>query len=389
MAISNLVSAIIVAAGKGERFSKEYNKNNINLNGISIIEHSIKKFQNNKAVSEIILVVSNINYFTELKPKYKKIKKIVLGGKFREESVKNGMDVISKSSKYVIIHDGARPFFDINIIDKELEVLQQADFDGVIPIMPVYDALKITNGEVIKNGLNNKDIILTHTPQAYKRKILSEAFLNKAVELSKYRDETEILLDINPKIKIKTIKSSVNGYKLTEFDDLKILKMLDDYQQRSGIGYDFHKFKKGRSLIIGGVKIPSDNGLDGDSDADVLTHSIIDAICGAMSLGDIGTYFGVGTAELMGVKSVVLLKKLINNEEHKFEIINIDSTIICKEPIISNYYDKIIDTLSIAIGTNRNNINIKANTDKGVGSAGKGLGIRVVTIANLKVYRRT
>ena len=299
------------------------------------------------------------------------------------------MEALSKLSKYVIIHDGARPFFDNNIIDEELEVLKQDEFDGVIPIMPLYDALKKTDREIIKKGINKKNIVLTHTPQAYRKKILSEAFIKKAGELSKYRDEAELLLDFNPKIKIKTIKSNINAYKLTVYDDLKIIKMLDDYQQRSGIGYDFHKFKKGRKLILGGVKIPFNKGLDGDSDADVLTHTIIDAICGALNLGDIGTYFGVGTVDLIGVKSVDLLKKLIINEKHKFEIINIDSTIICKEPIISNYYDKILETLSKVIGTEKNNINIKANTDKGVGSAGKGLGIRAITIANLKVYRRS
>lgn len=151
---------------------------------------------------------------------------------------------------------------------------------------------------------------------------------------------------------------------------------------KSSIGFDIHRLVEGRPLVIGGVSVQFSKGLEGDSDADVLTHSIIDALLGARCLGDIGSYFGVGTPEVMGSKSTDLLAILLTVEN--FDIIFIDSTIIAQEPMMSNLREDIRKNLSLVIGLPLDRISIKFTTPKHIGHLGSGEGIACLTIVTTK-----
>ncbi len=388
----NFISAIITAAGRGERFSSIVNKLLVPLNGLLLIEHSIRKFNETPLINEIILVTTEEVKSIILKKSYQKLKKIVNGGSFREESVYNGLKNISEGANLVLIHDAARPLFPIELIESEINELSQGEIDGVIPVIPIYDAIKIVKEDGFidfseKNySLFKKELKLTQTPQAYRVEILKEAFEKNIERLDNFRDETELILSFKKSAKIKTIRGSFSAYKLTEMDELKILKNSGLENIRTGLGYDFHPFSDNRALIIGGIEIPYYKGLIGDSDADVLVHSIVDAILGALGKGDIGLFFGVGTKEVMGIKSTELLSKLLEDISlPRFEIMNIDSTLVCKEPKISNYTERIIENLSRILKIAENKINIKATTDKSFDAAGSGLGIRAITVATLRV----
>ena len=151
---------------------------------------------------------------------------------------------------------------------------------------------------------------------------------------------------------------------------------------RVGFGYDFHKLVEGRSLIIGGIKIPYDKGLLGHSDGDVLSHAIGDAILGASGEEDIGTHFPDTDPKYEGISSLVLLQKIMKITKAK--IINIDSVIICESPKLSSYISsirkKIAQTLNIPVGC----ISIKAKTHEGVGPIGRGEGIGAYAVILLK-----
>lgn len=389
------VSAIIVAGGKGERFSDKINKLTIPLNNIPVIEHSLIKFNECSYINEIILVTSEEIKSLKLDNKYKKIRKIVDGGIFREESVYNGFKKISEEAKLVIIHDAARPLFPANLIEEEINEIGK-DLDGVVPVMPIYDAVKIIRDNCfldfdreIYSLFKKREVKLTQTPQTYRVEILKNAFEKNIERLDNFRDEAELILTYNNKAKIKIIRGSFSAYKLTEMEELKIFEVLLSKNVKTGIGYDFHPFSPHRALIIGGIEIPYKNGLLGDSDADVLSHSIIDALLGALGKGDIGSFFGVNTDKVIGVKSTDLLSQLIGNENlPRFEIINIDSTIICKEPNMTNQKDKIIENLSEILKIDKGKINIKATTDKGFDAAGSGLGIRAITIITINISQK-
>ncbi len=150
---------------------------------------------------------------------------------------------------------------------------------------------------------------------------------------------------------------------------------------RIGQGIDVHKLVSKRELILGGVKIPHTKGLLGHSDADVLTHSIIDAILGATALGDIGSWFPDNDEQYKNANSLKLLEKVITNcEIRKFNIVNLDATIIAQEPKISSFILKIREKLAAVLSININSISIKATTTEKLGFIGNKEGIAATTI---------
>lgn len=157
---------------------------------------------------------------------------------------------------------------------------------------------------------------------------------------------------------------------------------------RIGQGYDVHRLVEGRDLIIGGVKIDFDLGLEGHSDADVLTHAVMDALLGACGLGDIGQWFPDTDQRFKGANSVKLLEEVGNIlEENNYAIENIDCTIICQRPKLAPYKDEMKKIMANALGIDEDRINIKATTEEGLGFTGKLEGISASAICLIdKIY---
>ena len=156
---------------------------------------------------------------------------------------------------------------------------------------------------------------------------------------------------------------------------------------RVGEGYDVHKLVSGRDLILGGVKINYDKGLLGHSDADCLLHSIMDALLGSLSLGDIGKHFPDTDVKYLNISSMELLKEvknILNNNGLK-KINNIDSTIVCEEPKLAQYIDEMKKNISDVLNININQISIKATTEEKLGFTGNKEGIKVKSICLVEV----
>lgn len=139
---------------------------------------------------------------------------------------------------------------------------------------------------------------------------------------------------------------------------------------RIGFGYDSHRVAKGRDFILGGVKIPCEKGLLGHSDADVLTHAVIDALLGATANKDIGRHFPDTDEKYKGVSSVLLLSRVMEDLGH--EISNIDCTVIAQEPKLSPYIDDIRENLAKYLRTDIKNVSLKAKTEEGADAVGRG-----------------
>lgn len=151
---------------------------------------------------------------------------------------------------------------------------------------------------------------------------------------------------------------------------------------RIGIGYDVHPLVKGRKLVLGGVKIPFEKGLDGWSDADVLTHALIDALLGAAALGDIGRHFPPGAVEYKDISSLVLLAEVaVTLKEGEFEVVNIDATVVAEKPKLSKYIEDIRKNLSHVLRIKVDQISVKASTNNGIGDIGRGKGIAAYAVA--------
>ena len=154
---------------------------------------------------------------------------------------------------------------------------------------------------------------------------------------------------------------------------------------RTGIGYDSHRFEDGRRLMLGGVEIESDRGLAGHSDADALTHAIIDALLGAAGLGDIGQHFPDTDEQWRDADSLDLLAQVCTFlEEHGWRVVHVDSTVICQAPTLGPYRDEIRQTLAANIWINRLEVNVKFTTNEGMGAIGRGEGVAVMAVATVE-----
>jgi 2-C-methyl-D-erythritol 2,4-cyclodiphosphate synthase len=153
----------------------------------------------------------------------------------------------------------------------------------------------------------------------------------------------------------------------------------------TGIGYDSHRLAAGRRLILGGVEIPSDRGLDGHSDADVLAHALIDALLGAAGLGDIGEHFPDGDERYRDADSVELLETVLPRViAQGLELVNVDTTVVMEHPKLGPHREAIRERLAGVLGIATGRVNVKATTGEGIGFVGRGEGVAALAIVSLR-----
>lgn len=152
--------------------------------------------------------------------------------------------------------------------------------------------------------------------------------------------------------------------------------------QRIGFGYDIHRLAAGRTLMLGGVLVPSEKGCDGHSDADVLLHAIADALLGAAGLGDIGRHFPNTDPRYKGISSVILLQQVAGLlTQHRWSVVNVDATVILESPKIAPYVEAMRQTIARALSLTPAQISVKATTNEGLGSLGAGEGAAAHAVA--------
>ncbi|MCK5848097.1 MAG: 2-C-methyl-D-erythritol 2,4-cyclodiphosphate synthase [Caldisericia bacterium] len=378
-------SCIIVGSGKGTRYSSLESKLFANLSGKPVIVRSVSNFLENPNFEEIILVGPfEMSFFCDYFGEAKKIK-IVKGGDTRAKSVSNGLLACNDSSEFVFVHDAARPYVSSRTIDHLLDLLSE-DIDGVIPVLPIYDSLKKIDANSIQSSISMKNIVRAQTPQAFKKKKLIRAYNAIGTEQSLAKDDAELLMMYDNDSCIKYVKGEYASEKITDIETFKMLEKITKSSFKTGLGWDFHPFKKDRKLILGGCLFENTIGLEGDSDGDVVCHSIIDSLLGALGKGDIGSFFGVKTPNMMGVESLKLLEILRGTSlGFYWEIVNIDITVICKIPNIMEHSERMKTKISNALRIEKKCVNIKATTDKGMDAAGEGKGIRSIAISQIKI----
>jgi 2-C-methyl-D-erythritol 2,4-cyclodiphosphate synthase len=154
---------------------------------------------------------------------------------------------------------------------------------------------------------------------------------------------------------------------------------------RTGLGIDTHAFAPGRPLILGGVEIPHEQGLAGYSDADVLTHAVIDALLGAAALGDIGQHFPDTDPRYKDADSIELLRTVVALlGERGLEIVNVDATVVLERPKLASHREAIRDRLAAALGVSAAAVNVKATTGEGLGFVGRGEGAAAMAVASVR-----
>ena len=384
-----MIHFIILAAGKSERFKKKKNKISkqfYKFRGISPLEHLITSVSNSPSINSITLVINKDDKeeIKGFKMKYPKLNTVVSGGNTRQKSVFIALKNIRKKriktrNDIVLIHDAARPFLENRIIENC--ILHLKKYDGVFPALNTDDTLRN------KKNLNTYDrdiIISSQTPQAFK---FDKIYIAHKQAKGDYSDDVAIANKFG--LRLKKIEGQKLNFKITNPSDIVIYEKLIDqyYRTRVGNGFDFHKFKKGKSIKLGGLKIKSKFSLEANSDGDPILHSITDAILGALNEKDIGFHFEPDSKTYKNVNSVIFINKalkLLKNK--KGEIINLDLNIICDYPKINPIRDNIRNNLSKILKIKKDSINIKATSTEDEGFVNTKKGIACQTMISLRVF---
>ncbi|WDV45445.1 2-C-methyl-D-erythritol 4-phosphate cytidylyltransferase [Clostridiaceae bacterium M8S5] len=390
------ISTIIVAAGSGKRMKSNTSKQFMMVEKKPMLAYTIEKFQKCKYIDEIILVLKqeDIEVTKEnIIKKYnlQKVKKIVIGGKERYNSVHEGLKNVNKNCDIVLIHDGARPNVSQEIILRG--IMGVIKYKACVIGVPVIDTIKtVDENDKILQTPPRKQLWKAQTPQCFDYNLIMNAYNKALKEDIEFTDDSLLLEKLG--YKVKMVIGDYNNIKVTVPRDLNILKVLnneDDYekkeecQMRVGMGYDVHKLVEGRKLILGGVEIEHTKGLLGHSDADVLVHALMDSILGALALGDIGKHFPDTEGEYKDISSMKLLSRVYDlMTGSAYEVVNIDCTISAQKPKLAGYIDAMRENIAKVLNINIDKINIKATTTEKLGFEGREEGISVQSICMLR-----
>lgn len=361
-----MVTAIITAAGKGSRAKIKGNKLLEKIGDKTVLELALLPFDYNERIDEII-ITANEEYYDEFSEIIKCVTntpvKLVVGGETRTFSVLNALNECN--GEIVIIHDGARPFVTEELIDACLDSV--ATYGSGVACVPTVDTIGVTDGDFIRST-HRSDCLSIQTPQAF--------LLSEILEAYSHVSDGEIFTDdagvysryVKPAHVVEGDKRNV---KLTFKEDFE--KYPDLY---CGTGFDMHPLIKGRKLILGGVEIAHDKGLDGHSDADALLHALTDALLSAAALKDIGFYFPDSDDKYKNADSRLFVKEALSMlAEKNLKVKNASLVVMAQKPRLSPYAEKIRGSLSALLGVSENSVGISFTTTEGLGTVGREEGI--------------
>ncbi|HIU34600.1 MAG TPA: 2-C-methyl-D-erythritol 2,4-cyclodiphosphate synthase [Candidatus Pullichristensenella excrementigallinarum] len=376
--------AVLVAAGKGTRAGFSGNKVFQRLGGKTVLSRALEALEKAEAFEGIVLVISKEDEaaYEDLKRDegpFERVKFIAHGGETRQESVFNGLKSVPEGVELVAIHDAARPFATAAIFQESLCLAQRVG-SGVIS-HPVADTIKQIDPETGRTHTPNRsELRAVQTPQSFRLQEILRAHSLAAQEGYTGTDDAQLYEKyIGPVRLFSILPDAYRNIKLTTREDfLRFQRPLF----RVGTGYDAHRLVRGRRLVLCGVEVPHDRGLDGHSDADVATHALMDAILGALGEGDIGRHFPDTDDRYRGISSMKLLKKVMDLvRKQGYRVENADVTIVAQKPKLLAYLDAMRLQLSAALDCPA--VNVKATTTERMGFEGEEQGISAQAVVLL------
>lgn len=363
------ISAIICAAGKGERAGFSKNKLLIPLDGAPALYHTLKKFDIPE-IDEVIVTSSELDYgeIEALASSFGFL--TVPGGKTRSESVKRALDRVT--GDIVLIHDGARPYVTHKIISDCIESVKRYG-SGICAVRATDTAVYSEDG-VISTRLIRERLYNLQTPQGFFTEDIRSAY--KLAGGKNYTDDSAVFGEFIKKPHI--FEGDPKNVKLTYKQDFtdRYPAVTAGEGDRTGFGVDVHRFGDGNHITLAGVKIECDRGLIAHSDGDVVIHAVMDALLSAAGLKDIGHYFPDTDPKYYGADSGKLLKEVIKTISEKgFIPVNLSVSVQAEKPRLAAHIDAMRANLSKLTKIPEENIAIAAGTCEKLGFVGEGLGI--------------
>lgn len=382
--MSQSVAALIVAAGSGTRFGARLPKVYVPLRGIPMLAYSLRAYDAVPRIGRIVVVAApeHIHNATGIcrEADIGTLWQVVPGGPRRQDSVRAGLQALADAPPDIVcIHDAARPLVTVDTIDAGIDAA--IEHGAATACVPCTDTIKefADDGSVSRTP-NRACLRLIQTPQTFVYDLIVRAHAEAHCAGLDVTDDAAVVEALGHVV-VESPGRKEN-IKVTQPEDLPYAEWLLARRDgpaapvRIGHGYDLHRLVARRALILCGVRIPYDLGLQGHSDADVALHAVADAVLGAAGLGDIGLHFPDSDPAYEGADSRQLLEAVVAMAaESGYAPSNADVTIIAQQPKLSPHREAMAATLAETLGLPPAAVNIKATTNEGLGPTGEGQAI--------------
>lgn len=391
MSVTGGCTALLVSAGRGHRFGGETPKQYLEVGGVPLLRTCAKRFLKHPEVDAVTVVIH-----PDDRGLYDKavdglgLAEPVNGGAERQDSVRLGLEAMTTNAPAtVLVHDAVRPFVSDAVISGVIGAITPET--GAIPALLITDTLKRgqQNGDAVHiiETVPRDALWRAQTPQGFPYGPFLAA--HRAAEGSVLTDDAAVAEAGG--LAVAMVAGEESNFKITGPEDMARAEAQARGAgthgiSRTGLGFDVHRFAPGRPLILGGIEIPHDLGLDGHSDADVALHAVVDALLGAIGAGDIGVYFPPSEAQWKDAPSHIFLKAAGDAVAAAGGIIrSIDLTIICEAPRIGPYRDAMRLRIAEILDISAETVNVSATTTERLGFTGRGEGIAAQSVSNVEL----
>ncbi|MCB4821668.1 bifunctional 2-C-methyl-D-erythritol 4-phosphate cytidylyltransferase/2-C-methyl-D-erythritol 2,4-cyclodiphosphate synthase [Roseicella aerolata] len=369
------IAALLMAAGRGTRFGADQPKQYLSLLGRPVLRHAAESLLAEEGVTliqpvcaagEAARVAAILEGLPALPP--------VPGGETRQDSVRAGLEALARQAPppaVVLVHDAARPVIPRGTIPALLAALERCP--GAIPAQPVADTLKRGEAGRILETVPRAGLYRAQTPQAFRFPALLAAHRAAAEEAT---DDAQLLERTGEAVAL--VPGAETNVKITFPEDLARVEaqLMTRMLPRIGTGFDVHRIEAGRPMVLCGVTIPCEFGLEGHSDADVGIHALCDAIYGALAEGDIGRWFPPSEMRWKGADSAQFLRHAAERIAVRGGVLaNADVTLLCERPKIGPHREAMQARLAELLGVEPGRVGVKATTTERLGFTGRGEGI--------------
>jgi 2-C-methyl-D-erythritol 4-phosphate cytidylyltransferase / 2-C-methyl-D-erythritol 2,4-cyclodiphosphate synthase len=374
------VTALIVAAGKGERLGGGMPKQFRMLAGKPVLRWAVEPFLRHPAVRDVRVIVGAGQEEAALQALGEvDVGPLIRGGAERSDSVRAGLCEIESDA--VLVHDAARPFCPARVVDRLIASLEF--YEGAAPVLPVSDTLARIS-ECLGEPIDRTDLARVQTPQAFRLAALRDAYQCWPGRVA--TDETTVVRAAG--MGVAAVQGDPALDKLTTPDDFQRAEQwfAGRLVPRTGSGFDVHAFAGEGPVMLGGIAVPHERGLAGHSDGDVVLHAITDALLGAAALGDIGQHFPPSDRQWEGASSDLFLRHAADLVRRDGGIIDhLDCTVIGEAPKVGPYRNAMRSRIATILGLREQQVSIKATTTEGLGFSGRREGLAAQAIASIRM----
>jgi 2-C-methyl-D-erythritol 4-phosphate cytidylyltransferase/2-C-methyl-D-erythritol 2,4-cyclodiphosphate synthase len=374
------LTALIVAAGKGERAGGGLPKQYRVIGGKPMLRWAVESLMRHPAVAAARVVIgTGQQQLAEAALAGLDVGPLIEGGAERADSVAAGLARVGGDA--VLVHDAARPFCPAAVIDRLVASLEF--YDGAAPVLAVGDTIARV-GATLGQPVDRTGLVRVQTPQAFRLDRLRAAY--ERWSGASPTDETTVARAAG--MSVAAVEGDPALDKLTTPADFDRAEqwLAGRLSTRTGMGFDVHAFAGDGPIMLGGVEVPHDRGLAGHSDADVVLHAITDAVLGAAGLGDIGEHFPPSDPRWKGAASSLFLAHAVELVRSRGAIIDhVDCTIVAEAPKVGAHRIAMRERIAAVMGLSIDQVSVKATTTEGLGFTGRREGIAAQAVASIRM----